>query len=236
MNGITGVEVISGIRRGKLALGSFLLVTFLAVLVWMFQPIFNGRNLLQYLDNLYNSISKASAYYVPKLRQEVKESGSTSMRLNLTFQDPSMAKSAARLLEKAGARVEPSGRGLTAEGRLESILDQALNDSDSLYHNRDQELSNRYGMSGRVALYTWWKTLGSMEKDLQRQSQFAAAEMTGRIKTKAVEGAYNYYGIVPQPITERWGTVVFSLIFYVLYTVWYGYALTFLFEGLGYRF
>jgi hypothetical protein len=236
MIGITGVEVISGIRRGKLALGSFLLVTFLAVLVGMFQPLFNGHNLLEYLDNLYNSISKASAYYIPKLRQEVKESGSTSLRLTLTFQDPSTAKSAARLLEKAGARVELSDSGLTAEGRLESILGQALNDSDSLYHNRDQDLSNRYGMSGRVALYTWWKTLGSMEKDLQRKNLFAAAEMTGRIKTKAVEGAYNYYGIKPQPITERWGTVVFSLIFYVVYTVWYGYALTFLFEGLGYRF
>jgi hypothetical protein len=236
MNGITGVEVISGIRRGKLALGSVLMVSFLAVLVGMFQPLFDGHNLLEYLDNLYNSISKASAYHVPKLRQEVQQSGSTNLSLNLTFQDPSMARSAARLLEKAGARVELSGSGLAAEGRLESILGQALTDSDSLYYNRDQELSNRYGTSGRVALYTWWKTLASMEKDLQRKNQFAAADMTGLIKTNAVEGAYNYYGIKPQPITERWTTVVFSLMFYVFYTVWYGYALTFLFEGLGYRF
>jgi hypothetical protein len=236
MNGVTGVDVMSGIRRGKLVLGSVLMVTFLAVLWGMFQPIFDGRNLLQYLDNLYNSISKASAYYVPKLRQELKESGATTLRLNLTFPDTGMAASAAHLLGKAGAQVKPSGSGLAAEGHLGSILGQALTDSDSLYHNRDQELSNRYGMSGRAALYTWWKTLGSLEKDLQRQSQLTAAEMTGRVKTGAVETAYNYYGIVPQPISERWATVVFSLIFYVFYTVWYGYALTFLFEGLGYRF
>jgi len=227
---------MSGIRRGKLALGSVLIVTFLAVLVGLFLPLFQGHNLLEYLDNLYNSISKASAYYIPELRQEVEESGSTRLHLTLTFQDPSMAKSAARLLQEAGAQVEISGSGLAAEGRLESILGQALTDSDSLYHNRDQELTDRYGTSGRVALNTWWKTLGSLEKDLKRHNQFAPAEMTGRIKTRAVEPAYNYYGIEPQPITERWTAVVFSLIFYVFYTVWYGYAVAFLFEGLGYRF
>ena len=31
------------------------------------------------------------------------------------------------------------------------------------------------------------------------------------------------------------GYVLFSLVFYVIYTIWYGYAVMFLFEGLGFR-
>jgi hypothetical protein len=38
----------------------------------MFQPLFDGHNAMGYLDNLYNSISKGSAYYVDNLREEAK--------------------------------------------------------------------------------------------------------------------------------------------------------------------
>jgi len=50
---------------------------------------------------------------------------------------------------------------------------------------------------------------------------------------KGVECSYNYYGIDPQQISDRLGIVVFSLVFYVLYTVWYGFAILYLFQGLG---
>jgi hypothetical protein len=55
------------------------------------------------------------------------------------------------------------------------------------------------------------------------------------VKKKAVECAYNYYGIEPQRIADRVGIVIFSLLFYVLYTCWYGYAIIFMFEGWGLR-
>jgi hypothetical protein len=49
-----------------------------------------------------------------------------------------------------------------------------------------------------------------------------------------VECAYNYYGIEPWKVSDRIGLVLFSLIFYVVYTVWYGYAIIFLLEGWGF--
>ena len=53
------------------------------------------------------------------------------------------------------------------------------------------------------------------------------------MEKKAVECSYNYYRVEPQGIGDRWGTVVFSLIFYVVYTLWYGFAILFMFEGWG---
>ena len=50
-----------------------------------------------------------------------------------------------------------------------------------------------------------------------------------------MECAYNYYGIEAQEIRNRWGTVLFSLVFYVLYTIWYGYGIMYIFEGLGFE-
>ena len=42
-------------------------------------------------------------------------------------------------------------------------------------------------------------------------------------------------GIEAQEIKTRWGTVLFSLVFYVLYTIWYGYGIMYIFEGLGFE-
>jgi hypothetical protein len=53
------------------------------------------------------------------------------------------------------------------------------------------------------------------------------------IKKKAVETAYNYYNIEPQKISDRFGIILLSLVFYVVYTVWYGFSIMFMFEGWG---
>jgi hypothetical protein len=90
-------------------------------------------------------------------------------------------------------------------------------------------------MEARPTLYTWWQALSTMEKDLNRQKLFAAARLTHTVQAKTVECAYNYYGIEAQAIKDRWGTVLFSLLFYVLYTVWYGYGIMYVFEGLGFE-
>ncbi len=51
--------------------GLGLLIGFVVVLVVIFSPVFKGQNGLEYLDDLYNSISKGSAYYIPKVKKEI---------------------------------------------------------------------------------------------------------------------------------------------------------------------
>ena len=53
--------------------GVILMILFSIVLVAMFMPLFNGQNGLQTMDNLYNSISKGSAYYIPKADKTISK-------------------------------------------------------------------------------------------------------------------------------------------------------------------
>ncbi len=128
----------------------------------------------------------------------------------------------------------PAARSAVA-GDLETMLNACLEDAELMYNNQGAGIAQRYGMHEKAALHGWWLVLGAMEKDFNRQKKFAAAKLADTTKKKTVECAYNYYGIEPQNIKERWAIVLFSLVFYVVYTVWYGYAVMFLFEGLGYR-
>ncbi len=223
------------VKKKELGIGVFLMVTFIAVMVGIFAPILDGENALNYLDNLYNSISKGSAYYIPKVEHLVEEHGSEVVTLNLKMADANAAEAAEPLFANAGATTAIEGNNLMVNGDLQVIFDACLEDTESAYHNRSEDLESRYGIGARPTLHGWWQALGAMEKDLNRQKLFAAAQLTHTVQTKTVECAYNYYGIEAQAIRDRWGTVLFSLVFYVLYTVWYGYGIMYIFEGLGFQ-
>ena len=222
-------------RTTKLVIGIVLLSSFIAVLVAIFMPLFGGENALDYLDNLYNSISKGSAYYIPKVLHELEGRATKTVSLSLDFKAAEVAERAARLLGDSGTSVSVTGTAVRAEGNLTTILRACLEDADAAYLGRSQELEARHGVAPRAALHAWWSALGAMERELNRQKLFADAQLVHTVQTKAVECAYNYYGIEARQISERWGTVLLSLVFYVIYTVWYGYAILFLFEGLGLR-
>lgn len=226
---------MSMIKKKELGIGLFLMATFIAVMIGLFMPLFGGANALDYLDNLYNSISKGSAYYVPKVEHLVEEHGSEVVTLNLKMTDAKTALAAEQLFAKAGATTAVEEKNLMVNGDIEAIFDACLEDTEAAYHNRGEDHMARYGMEARSTLHTWWQALGAMEKDLNRQKLFAAARLTHTVQAKTVECAYNYYGIEAQAIKDRWGTVLFSLLFYVLYTVWYGYGIMYIFEGLGFE-
>jgi hypothetical protein len=226
---------MSTIKKKELGIGIFLLATFAAVMVGIFMPLFDGGNTLDYLDNLYNSISKGSAYYIPKVEHLIEEHGSEEVTLNLKMDTAEAAAGAEPLFARSGATTAVEGSDLMVNGDLEAIFRTCLEDAESTYHNRSTDLVDRYGVEARPALHFWWQALNAMEKDLNRQKLFAAAQLTHTVQAKTVECAYNYYGIEAQEIKNRWGTVLFSLLFYVLYTVWYGYGIMYIFEGLGFE-
>jgi len=51
--------------------------------------------------------------------------------------------------------------------------------------------------------------------------------------TRVLEPSYNFSGIEPQPISENITRVVLLLAAYILYTLWYGFAVLYFFEGIG---
>jgi hypothetical protein len=50
---------------------------------------------------------------------------------------------------------------------------------------------------------------------------------------KSIEPAYNYYTIEAESPSSKALPILLSLGGYVLYTVWYGFSLLFMFEGWG---
>jgi hypothetical protein len=214
--------------------GLLMLVLFFAVLVAMFLPIVEGRNALEYADGLYNSISKGSAYYIPALREEIAPLKGSVVDVSLALRPTERRDQTAQLYRRANSEVSVSGDALQVTGDLGLILEACLDDADALYANDSAAIEARYGRDGREALYDWWESLRALDKALKNQVQFAAAEVVNRVMSKAVEPAYNYIGVEPQKITDRLGIVIFSLFFYVFYTLWYGFAIMFLFEGWGF--
>jgi hypothetical protein len=210
-----------------------MLVAFFAVLALFFTPIFGGLNGLDFLDGLYNSISKGSAYYIPKLKDEAKTFGGNPVELSLAMANPAQAQQTSQLLMKAGTTVNVTDAKLKASGDLGKILEGALADADAMYKNDGKAVADKYGFGERQALYTWWQAFKAIEKDLNNQKKFKEAKAVANISKKGIEASYNFYRVEPQSIMDRLGVVVFSLVFYVVYTLWYGFAILFMFEGWG---
>jgi hypothetical protein len=220
-------------RSKRLILGIIMLSVFVAGLVVMFMPIFEGQNALEYLDSLFNSISKGSAAYIPALQEDVVEHEGGQFTVTLAMESADMATALATLFEKSGATVEIVGTEVKASGDLARTLQSCLADSGQMFENDSESIEIKYGLEGKEVLFAWWSALKAMDKDLKRQNQFTEAALVSKVKKKAVACAYNYYGIEPTKISDKLGIVIFSLVFYVVYTIWYGYAIILLFEGCG---
>lgn len=217
--------------------GIGLLVVFFIVLVAMFQPLFDGHNAMAYLDNLYNSISKGSAHYVADLKEEARSVAGYQVDVTMSMEDETQAADSVALVTAAGATATAAGKSLTIKGDYATILNACLDDADKMYNNDGASLKAKYpvyeGKDDRQALYDWYKILSGFDKELKKQEAFAQAKVAFNVNAKVVETAYNYYKVVPEEIKNKMGVVTFSLVFYVIYTMWYGFAILFVFEGWG---
>ena len=215
--------------------GFGLLVGFFVVLFIIFSPVFNGQNGMEYLDSLYNSISKGSADYIPKVKKETDTFKGNTVNMAMKMADEKQAQQTALLFTNAGATAEVSGAQLNVSGDLGNMLANCLEDSKNMYNNDGATVSSKYGYNERQVLYNWHTALKAADKDLKKQKLFKEAKTVALVIKKVVETSYNYYTIEPQKITDKMGIVIFSLVFYVGYTLWYGFAILFMFEGWGLR-
>jgi hypothetical protein len=220
-------------HKKEFTLGLVLLIAFFVVLLLFFSPIFKGQNGLDYLDSLYNSISKDSAYYIPKLKEEAKSFNGNNVDLSFAMGSATQAQQTSQLFMKAGGLVNVADAQLKVSADLGKILEACLTDSDFMYKNDGKTVTDKYGYGERQALYNWWQSFKGVEKSLNEQKKFKEAKAVANISKKGIEASYNFFKIEPQSIMDRLGVVIFSLVFYVIYTLWYGFAIMFMFEGWG---
>jgi hypothetical protein len=218
----------------KLLLGTFLLISFAVVLFLIFMPIFgDGRNGLQYADDFFNSLSKGSSNYMDDMRQLSQGFVGTPFTADITMESPEQAQQTEVLFTQAGAQVEVDGPRLKISGDLGQVLLLAVNHAEALFHNQGEKLQAQYNYSGREVVRNWWVAFKNLDTDLKRQEEFKAARVVVEVQQRAIEPGYNFYGITPKMVRDHIGMLTFMLVFYVVYTLWFGYGIFELFEGLG---
>ena len=79
----------------------------------------------------------------------------------------------------------------------------------------------------------WWNGLKALSKALDNQKRFAESAYVGELISRGIEVGYNYYKVKPEKAADKWLILTSALIFYVIYTLWWGFAIYFLFEGVG---
>lgn len=214
--------------------GILMLVGFFAVLVVIFLPVFPGKvNGLDYTDNIFNMISKGSSYFIPATLQESELYKGKTIDVTVKLADAAQAEQVAGQLTNAGVTVSVNGNELAINGDMASITTASLADADLIFNNNGTPLAEKYGYSERQVMYNWWTLFKKITPELNKQKMFAAAKFFGNVEKKALEPAYNYYGVEAIKWQEHIGLILVALAFYVIYTLWYGFGIMYLFEGLG---
>jgi hypothetical protein len=214
--------------------GLALFIAFWIVFALGMSPIYGqGDNILNYMDNLYNTISKKSAYYIPAMQEKVTAYQGWQVEISIKTKDAEQAERTARLFRVGQTSVKVDGEKVTVAGDLGLILDNAVRDADLMFANDGKAIRVKYGFPEKQALYDLWSALAAAEKNLNKQKLFKEAKIVNQVQTKAVEPAYNYYGIEAEDIKSKLGIVIASLAGYVVYTLWFGFSILFMFEGWG---
>ena len=215
-------------------IGLLLGVTFLGILALIFSPVFGGgKNGLEYSDELFNKLAKGSSYFIPKLTGDLKGVENQELAVSVKMENADHAAMAAKIFSRAAPDTTSQGVQLSIKGNLARLLGAVLEDSNSMYFNKGDEIREKYGMDEKEVMTTWWAALNRTVKELQKSRKPEQYNIILEVMKKGIEPAYNFYKIDPQRIAEKAFTVMGLLVFYVLYTLWWGFAIFYLFDGLG---
>lgn len=222
------------IRNSKMFnVGALFSVTFLGVLFLIFSPVFSGKNGLEFADESFNKLAKGSSYFIPKVAKSVEKFSGKPLTAGITLEKSEDAVDIEKILSTAGAKVTRNEAKLTVEGDVAVILGNALKDADAMYNNDGKAVNSRYGMDEKKALKYWWTALSKIEKQMKKDKNIETAKVISDVNKKAIEPGYNFYQIDANKVVDHAGMMSGLLVFYVFYTMWWGYAIFYLFDGIG---
>jgi hypothetical protein len=217
----------------KLATGLILLISFLVILFLIFMPIFGeGRNGLAYSDDFFNSLAKGSSNYMDDMRKLAQPLVGAPLAVEIKM-TPKTAQKTEILYSQAGAQVEVAGPVLKISGDLGKVLLKSVDDAEAMFNNQGEKVQAQYNYSGKDVLKNWWVSFDKVDAALKKQKKFKQAKVIAEIQKRALEPGYNFYGIIPSSVGDHAVMLIFMLVFYVVYTLWYGYGIFEMFEGVG---
>lgn len=216
------------------SIGAFLAVTFFGVLILIFSPVFGeGKNGLVYSDDMFNRLSKGSSYFIPKVAKNNEAIKGTQVSLVIKLEKQEQIDGALKVLAAAGTGAQNTGAGIEMKADLGAVMAKVLQDADDMFKNDGKKVADRYSMDEKEAMTSWWNVLKIMDKELKKQGKIPEAKVVSDVMKKAVEPAFNFYKIESQKVIDKAGIMTGLLVFYVAYTMWWGFAIFYMFDGVG---
>ncbi len=223
-------------NKKTMSLGLFLGLSFLIILALIFSPVWGkGKNGLQFSDRLFNSLAKGSAYFIPEVNAGLKEYEKQQLVVNVKMKDAGEGAAALKVISQSAPNTTLQGAVLKVDTPLAKLLEAALRDADLMYFNQGDQIGKRYGMDEKKAMESWYGVLNAASKQLQNgpHRNVAQSKIIEEVMTRAIEPAYNFYKIPAERVGKNGLLLTGLLLFYILYTLWWGFAIYFLFDGFG---
>ncbi len=234
--------------KKQFSLGLAMAVGFIGILILTFSPIFpktadgKAQNGLEWADETFNRLSKGSSYFIPKVAKSVEKYQGRMLAVTIKMDKPDdkagdaekRAVNASKVFIAAGAKAEVTGPDLKIEGDLGNILMAAVQDSDAMYKDDGNAIKAKYGTDDEKKMFRqWYNAFVKMDTVLKKQGKIEEANIIAEVSKRCIETAYNYYGVEALQVKDKVGLMTFLLVFYVVYTMWWGFAIYNMFNGIG---
>lgn len=220
--------------KRKFWIGGIGLIIFFVLFAFWSTLMIDHKAALEWADDLFNQLAKSSAYQIPLALKKAKgfEGILVDLSVNLTW--PDADKKVTKIMATNGIDAYAIGDGrVRIKSDLGLLSQAAITDAGLLFGGRERELQDKYGLSGREVIYYWWTTFDDLVRRYVQLNRPSEADFTKFMMTRVLEPSYNFVGIRPRDISENVSTVVLLLAFYILFTIWYGFSIMYLFEGIG---
>jgi len=244
---------MAGSSKKHLGYGIVLALSFWVLLFLIFSPIFpktpegQPQNGLQWADEMFNKLAKGSSYFIPKVQKNNEKFMGKTFAVTVNVSKPEdkpgdaekRAERASKLFTlNPGAKVEVNGAQMKIEGDLGLVLKAALDDADMMFKNEGEKIKAKYAVAmatddEKQIFRQWNNVLPKIDKIFKKEGKIEEAKIISDITKKAIEASYNFYKVDAVQVSEKAGLMTFLLVFYVAYTLWWGFAIFFIFEGIG---
>ncbi|MEW6053920.1 MAG: hypothetical protein AB1552_09060 [Nitrospirota bacterium] len=239
--------------KKHMGIGIILAISFFVVLFLMFSPIFpktpegKPQNGLQWADEMFNQLAKGSSYFIPKVQKNNEQFMGKMFSVTINISKPEdkpgesekRAERASKLFTvNPGSTVEVNGAEMKIEGDLGMVLKAALEDADVMFRNEGDKIKAKYAEAmatddEKQMFRQWNNVLPKIDKAFKKEKKIEEAKIVSDVTKKAIEASYNFYKVDAVKVKDKAGMMTTLLVFYVVYTMWWGYAIFFIFEGIG---
>ncbi len=227
------------VKPKKFFIGLTGLVIFAVVFFAVMLPTSSGKSSLESVDGTFNSVAKdsISIQNFGEVEKNIPDFAGTIIE----FRIPAKAAEATAIknvLSKNNVQCDilPDDR-INIVGDLASLSQAAFDDSKLAYENKGAALTSKYGKEPKEIMYSWWLVYDGISKRYTQSSDIPNAGLnaafTKSMNLKVIEPSFNFFGIEAKSMKSDPLPIILLLLAYVLYTVWYGFSIMFIFEGFG---